>query len=122
MTTTTRQNFGAEMFAFADALDVDTYVTYLAPDVRFRFGNAEPIVGRSAVRDAVGHFFTTIKGLHHAIIQEWHQGDTIIQELEVTYTRLDDQKVILPAVNILRMNNDTVADYRIYVDLTPVYA
>ncbi len=122
MTTTSLQSFGARMFAVADTLDVDNYVTYLAPDVYFRFGNAEPLTGRDAVRDAVGHFFTTIKGLQHTIVQEWHDGDTIIQQLDVTYTRLDGNKVTLPAVNILRLDNDTVADYRIYVDLAPVYA
>lgn len=122
MTTTSPQGFGARMFAVADTLDVDNYVTYLAPDVYFRFGNAEPLTGRVAVRDAVGQFFTTIKGLQHTIVQEWHDGDTIIQQLDVTYTRLDGNKVTLPAVNILRLDNDTVADYRIYVDLAPVYA
>jgi ketosteroid isomerase-like protein len=110
------------MFAVADTLDVDNYVNYLAPDVHFRFGNAEPITGREAVRDAVGQFFTTIKGLQHTILQEWHDGDTIIQQLDVTYTRLDDKQVTLPAINLLRMHDDTVADYRIYVDLAPVYA
>jgi uncharacterized iron-regulated protein len=55
-------------------------------------------------------------------VQEWHDGDTIIQQLDVTYTRLDGGKVTLPAVNMLRLSNDTVADYRIYVDLAPVYA
>jgi ketosteroid isomerase-like protein len=119
---TTRQDFGAEMFAVADTLDVDRYVNYLHPDVYFRFANAEPITGREAVREAVGHFFATIKGLQHTIVHEWLDGDTIIQQLDVTYTRLDDNKVTIPAVNILRMKSDTVADYRIYVDLTPVYA
>jgi len=122
VTTTSQQSFGARMFAVADTLDVDSYVNYLAPDVCFRFGNAEPITGRDAVRDTVGHFFTTIKGLQHTIVREWHDGDTIIQQLDVTYTRLDGNKVTIPAVNILRLNNDTVADYRIYVDLAPVYA
>jgi ketosteroid isomerase-like protein len=122
MTTATSQDFSARMFAAADALDVDNYVTFLARDVYFRFGNAEPIIGREAVREAVGTFFTTIKGLQHTIEREWHDGDTIIQQLAVTYTRLDDKLVTLPAVNVLRMHDDTVVNYRIYVDLAPVYA
>jgi ketosteroid isomerase-like protein len=122
MTTISRQSFGARMFAVADTLDVDSFVNYLAPDVHFRFGNAEPITGLEAVREAVGRFFTTIKGLQHTIVQEWHDHDTIIQQLDVTYTRLDDKQVTLPAINLLRMHDDTVADYRIYVDLAPVYA
>ena len=120
--TTTRGDFTTRMFAAADDLDVDSYAGFLARDVYFRFGNAEPIIGREAVREAVGAFFTTIKGLKHTIDQEWHDGNVIVQQLSVTYTRLDDNKVTLPAVNILRMEGDTVADYRIYVDLAPVYA
>jgi hypothetical protein len=122
MTTTTSDDFSTRMFAVADALDVDNYVSFLARDVYFRFGNAEPIIGRAAVREAVGAFFTTIKGLKHTIDQEWDDGNVILQQLSVTYTRLDDDKVTLPAVNILRMAGDTVANYRIYVDLAPVYA
>lgn len=120
--TTTSDDFSARMFAAADDLDVDNYVGFLARDVYFRFGNAEPISGRKAVREAVGAFFTTIKGLKHTIDQEWHDGNAIIQQLSVTYTRLDDDTVTIPAVNILRMAGDAVADYRIYVDLAPVYA
>ena len=89
-------DFGARMFAVADTLDVDAYVTFLAPDVYFRFANADPITGRDAVRDAVGQFFTTIKGLQHTIVREWHDADTIIQQLDVTYTRLDDRTVTVP--------------------------
>jgi hypothetical protein len=40
----------------------------------------------------------------------------------VTYTRHDGNTVVLPAVNILQIQDDLVTDYQIYVDLAPVYA
>lgn len=113
---------GNDLFRAADAFDVDHYTTYLDPDVRFQFGNAEPITGRENVRQTVREFFTTIKGIKHDIVREWHENDVLIQQLEVTYTRLDDKTVSLPAVNLLTVADGLITDYQIYVDLTPVYA
>jgi ketosteroid isomerase-like protein len=120
--TTIPADLATTLFAAADANDLDRYTALLAPDVHFRFGNAEAITGRDNVRDAVAQFFTTIKNIKHTIINEWHQDATIVLQQDVTYTRLDDQTVTIPAVNILRVNDGIVTDYLIYVDLTPVYA
>jgi len=120
--TSISPTLGNDLFRAADAFDVDHYVTYLDPDVRFRFGNAEPITGREVVRETVREFFTTIKGINHTILREWCEDDVLIQQLEVTYTRLDDKTVSLPAVNLLTVANGLITDYQIYVDLTPVYA
>ena len=120
--TTIPQNPATEMFRASDVLDVDGWVAYLTPDVSFRFGNADPISGRDTVRQAVSEFFATIKGLKHTIVQEWLIDDVNIQKLDVTYTRLDDKVVTIPAANILRVEDGLIADYQIYADLTPVYA
>ena len=39
------------IFADIDSLDPDKFVAHLTEDVVFRFGNAEPSVGRAAVRE-----------------------------------------------------------------------
>ena len=56
-------------FADIDSFDPDRFVTNLTPDAVFRFGNADPVIGRAAVRDAVAGFFTTIDGLTHRILE-----------------------------------------------------
>ena len=44
-------------------------------------------------------------------------------EANVTYTRDDDREVTVPVVTIYRTNaNDLIADYRVYIDLAPVFA
>ena len=48
--------------------------------------------------------------------------DTTIVQLEATHTRLDDGKVMLPAVTIYRRGAELIDDYRVFVDLAPVYA
>jgi ketosteroid isomerase-like protein len=123
MTTTIATDFSTRLFDASDAFDLDRYVNFLAPDVRFQFGNAAPILGRENVREAVGAFFGTIAGIKHDILVEWFPEKNVsVQKLSVTYTRHDGNTVVLPAVNILQIQDDLITDYQIYVDLAPVYA
>jgi ketosteroid isomerase-like protein len=122
MTTTTAREIAAAMYKPADSMDVDGWVDHQAEDVVFRFGNAEPIKGREAVRAAIKQFFGMIKGIRHTIIQDWQIDDTVIQQLEVTYTRQDGNEVTVPAANILRFRDGQIAEYLIYVDQSPLWA
>jgi hypothetical protein len=45
-----------------------------------------------------------------------------VTELEVHYTRLDGGQVTLPCCNVFRLREASVAEYRSYIDITPVYA
>lgn len=54
-------------------------------------------------------------------MNEWIHGDTVIAELEVTYHRHDDKSVTIPVVGIYQQRDNTITDYRIYLDLAPVY-
>lgn len=114
------------VFQTIDRMDADEYASYFAEDARFRFGNAEPIVGRRAIRDAMVIFFSTIKGLRHEVVGiwkgEWERGDVYSVETEVTYTRKDDAVVSsLPATSTIRMEGDRIQDWRIFADISPVY-
>lgn len=120
--TTTAREIGAAMFEASDKLDVDGWVQYQADDVLFRFGNAEPIKGRDAVRDTVREFFGMINGIRHTVIRDWEIDDTVLQQLEVTYTRQDGAEVTVPASNILRFRDGKIAEYLIYVDTAPLWA
>jgi len=122
MSTTTAREIGAAMFKASDSMDVDGWVQYQAEDVFFRFGNAEPINGREAVRAAIKEFFGMIRGIRHTILADWEIGDTVVQQLEVTYTRQDGNEVTMPAANILRFRDGQITEYLIYVDQAPLWA
>jgi ketosteroid isomerase-like protein len=121
-TATPPQFSAAALLSAIDAMDVDGFVAHLAEDVRFRFGNGAPVIGRRAVRNAVGDFFTTIRGLRHELLDQCADGDRRVLETDVTYTRLDGADVTLPVVSVLHLGGNLVTDYRVYVDLAPVYA
>jgi ketosteroid isomerase-like protein len=112
----------ARIFADIDAFDPDKFVAHLTPDATFRFANADPAVGRDAVREGVAAFFATIAGLTHHIRNTWEVGDTVIAQIDVEYTRQDGKTVIVPNADILVFDGDLVRDWRIYIDVTPVYA
>ena len=46
----------------------------------------------------------------------------MIAELEVRYTRLDGAEKTLPVCNVFRLREGAIANYRVYMDITPVYA
>jgi ketosteroid isomerase-like protein len=111
------------MFADIDRMDANAWASYLAPDVVMRFGNADPVHGRDACRDALAAFYTQIDGLRHEVVEQWEHGAATIVEANVTYTRTDGREVTVPVVTIYRTDpDDLISDYRVYIDLAPVFA
>jgi ketosteroid isomerase-like protein len=110
------------VFQTVDAMQPDNIAALFAEDARMVFGNADPLVGREAITAGVQGFFSTINGLQHQIVNEWHIGADTIAETEVTYRRLDDKNVTIPVVSIWHTRDGLIDDYRVLFDLTPVYA
>jgi ketosteroid isomerase-like protein len=110
------------IFAAIDALDPDQFVSHLTDDVVFRFGNAEPAVGKAAVRDAVAGFFSSIGGLTHHILNIYDAGDVSVAQIDVEYVRQDGKHVTVPNADILVFDGDLVSNWQIYIDVAPVFA
>ena len=112
----------AAIFADIDAFDPDKFVAHLTPDAKFRFGNADPVTGRQAVKEGVAGFFSTIDGLTHHILNVYESGDTVIVQIDVEYRRKDGKSVTVPNADILVFDGDLVRDWQIYIDVAPVFA
>ena len=111
------------MFEDIDRMDADAWAAYLAPDAVMRFGNADHVHGRQACRDALAAFYEMIDGLSHEILEQWQVDRVTIAEANVTYARKDGRPVTVPVVTIYRTNDDDlIADYRVFIDLAPVFA
>src|SRR6266567_240983 len=96
----------APIFADIDGMDADKFVAHLTPDARFRFANADPAIGRAAVKEGVLGFWATIDGLTHHVQKIYEVGDT----------------VTVPNCDVLVFDGDLVRDWQIYIDLAPVFA
>lgn len=121
--TDVSRDFTEYVFAIVDKRDAQGFAALFAPEGRFVFGNADPIVGPAGIAAAVEGFFAGIRGLRHEVRNRWEDGADTVAELTVEYDRTDDRCVRVPAVTIFaRDDAGLITDYRIYVDLAPLFA
>ena len=110
------------IFAAFDAKDVPAFTAFVTDDVRVRLGNTEMVEGKPAFVAAVEAFLASVAEFRHEVIDIWVDGDVTTSELDVHYTRLDGGQVTVPCCNVFRFRRGLVAEYRSYIDMTPVYA
>jgi ketosteroid isomerase-like protein len=110
------------LFAAIDRKDIGQFLSFIAPDATFRFGSAPPVSGHEAIGAAVGGFFDTIAGLSHELKQTISSGSGLVCEGEVTYTRHDASEITLPFVNVFEVADSLVTEYKVYIDIGPLYA
>lgn len=111
-----------DLFDDIDSMDPDRFARHLSDDVVMRFGNAEPIRGRDAARDAWAGFCDGVDGVSHDVVEQWDVAPATVVEANVTYTRKDGSKVTVPVVTIYRAGAGLIDDYRIFIDLAPLFA
>ena len=109
------------VFSKVDAMKPEEFAAFLTADGGFTFGNWPTARGREAVAKVVGDFFTGIDGISHDIQGVWKDGDTVVIRLGVTYNKKDGTSITLPCANIWKIKGGEIADYRIYMDVNPVF-
>ena len=97
----------ADLFADIDSMQPDRFAQHLSPDATMRFGNAPPVRGRTAIRDAWASFCETLDGVRHDVVEQRDAGDATIVEASVTYTRNDQSVVTVPVVTNLQSGGRT---------------
>jgi len=112
----------SDLFTAIDAKDTSAFVAYLTSDAMFRFGSAPAVHGADAIGTAVGGFFQSIKSSSHRLTSIVESGSTVVCEGEVKYRRLDDREVTLPFVDVLEMQGAHICEYKIYIDIAPLFA
>ena len=110
------------VFAALDARDSDAVTACMTDDVRMRLGNADLVECKANFREATAAFVASITAIKHEITCMWSVDDVVIAEMDVHYERLDGRKVTLPVCNVFRVRDGLVSDYRVYLDIGPVYA
>ena len=106
-----------------DSRDLDALDSCVADDVYFRFGNTDPTNTKAEFAAAMHPFLRGIGGIRHEVIEMWEvPDDGVIATMDVHYTRLDRHQLVLPCCNVFRVGDGLVYDYRIYMDVNPVFA
>ena len=121
----TEQDTIRALFAALDRGDVDGVTTFLHDDVVVVLSNREPIHGVTAYAELFGQVMGMLAGIRHEIHDIWSAAeDAAVWTVTMTthYSRADGTGVSLPCCAILRFSDRRVSDYRVFMDMTPVFA
>ncbi len=111
-----------DVFKAVDAKDAGAFASYLTPDVTFRYGNSPVVTGRDGARQAVAQFFGAIKALRHELLQVWTNDEMVFCKGEVSYVRHDGSNAgPFPFFNLFKLRGNQIAEYLIYVDISPLF-
>lgn len=111
-----------KLFASIDAMDTESFLRFIHADATFRFGSSPAVKGHAEIRAAVEGFFASFAALKHDLQRLVVDGNAVVCEGEVTYTRHDGSKITLPFANIFEVDEGLITLYRVYVDIGPLYA
>ena len=110
-----------KLFASIDAMDTESFLSFIHKDATFRFGSTPAVTGHAEIRVAVEGFFASFAALRHDLQQVIADGDAVACEGEVTYTRHDGSKITLPFANVFRIDGELILQYRVYIDIAPLF-
>ena len=108
-----------------DAMNLPAIVDRHTDDAVLQFANFPQSVGKEAIGEAIGGFWSTIGGLRHERRNLWFvdEGRTAVLEALVHYTTKGGAEVAVPTVSILdRAPDGRVSSLRVHIDLAPLFA
>jgi ketosteroid isomerase-like protein len=111
-----------EYFADVDAMNLDAFVERHTDDAVVFFNDNPPANGKDEIRATIGGFWEMIDGLSHDIKKRYEDGDTVVLESEVTYSRKDGQQVTVKTASVLHRDGDLVDRLVFYNDPSPIFA
>ncbi|MFK4445362.1 ketosteroid isomerase-like protein [Caballeronia udeis] len=115
-------DYASEVYEAVDSMDEQRLAPFLTEGCIFVYANSDPVIGRENIAESSKHFMSSIGGIEHRLLDVWAFDDVIVSRLEVTYTRKDGSTLTVPAVTIWRMHATQIDDYRIYIDVAPLFA
>lgn len=113
-----------ELFSLIDRMDMDGFLSRFSDDAWLRMGNQDKLVGKEAIKVAIGGFWDSIAGLTHNFerITETDDGVALF-EANVEYDLLNGNKTNVFCVSAIKRNNEgLIEEYIIYGDFAPVFA
>lgn len=104
--------------------DWTTFETCLDDDIFYRVGSGTPVQGKQSVSDFLKSLYTQVTMQPPDVRQvlDMPEKDQVIFEFEAHYLRLSDNKIVdFACTDVLRMNGDKIKEWRVYVDMSPLY-
>ncbi len=113
-------DFVWEYFENVDTMIPVNVTQYYNDDSTFRFGNAPAAKGPQEILEALNNFYQLIKSMEHVNTGLWLGDKSGVFEAQVHFEKKSGKKVMIPAVSIMRLENDKVKDFRMVMDASPL--
>lgn len=113
-----------KMFSSMLAKDWDSFKECLNDDVFYRIGSGEEIKGKDNVAQTLQGLYTQVEMQAPDVRQviDMPEKSQVIFEFEAHYKYLKDGSIInFACTDVLRMKDDKVNEWRVYVDMKPYY-
>lgn len=104
--------------------DWATFETCLDDEVFYRVGSGTPVEGKTAVMEFLKSLYTQVTMQTPDVRQvlDLPEQNQVIFEFEAHYLRLSDNKIVnFACTDILRTKGDKIKEWRVYVDMSPLY-
>ncbi len=123
------QGFGKDItayFVWKYFEDVDTMIPekvtqYYNEDSVFKFGNAPAAQGPKEIKNALDHFYQLINSMEHHNTGLWLGDKSGVFEADVHFKNTSGETIVIPAVSIMRLEEDKIKDFRMVMDATPLF-
>ena len=103
--------------------DWATIKSCLTEDVLYRVGSSEPVYGYESVEKYLSSLYEQVKFEGADVRQVLEPQGQVIFEMDTHYLRLaDNHSISFACTDILRMQGNKIREWRVYVDLSPMYA
>jgi ketosteroid isomerase-like protein len=111
-----------EYFADVDAMRLDEFVERHTDGATVHINDNPPARGKEEIRATIGGFWEMIGGLRHEFRERYEDGDTVVLESDVVYTRKDGQEVTVKTASVLHRDGDLVDRLAFYNDPSALFA
>jgi ketosteroid isomerase-like protein/catechol 2,3-dioxygenase-like lactoylglutathione lyase family enzyme len=106
-----------KMYEALHAENWDQFMTFFTPNLLYKVGANDPVIGPEACRDLLSHIYKTLKLTTHNTRGIWEIGNTIILEMDANYIHKQDKRFVqVPCVDIYRFDGDKIYEWRVYPD------
>jgi hypothetical protein len=109
------------MYAAVDSMESENLMAFLDDYGVFKYANAPAVEGKDNIKAFLDGFYKSIKNIKHDQIEDWQVNGTRFAIGRVSYTRHDDSVLQVPFSVVLKMKDEKVKDYLIYVDASQLY-
>jgi ketosteroid isomerase-like protein len=118
----TQENFILQMYKAIDAKSGVGMCEFVTEDATFKFANMPAVEGKNNIIAFLDGFFQSIKAIKHTGIEYWNSGNAWFLTGTVNYTRHNDTVLSVPFGVLLKMREELIKDYLIFVDASELYS